>query len=59
MTKTGLELLWRQQEIVKLVDIFIFSGNNNDHRHVLHSISKNGTWISRFLSKELEVKAEK
>lgn len=59
MTETELKFLWRQQEIVKLVDIFIFSGNNNDHHHVLHSISKNGTWVSRFLSKKLEVEAEK
>ena len=59
MTKTQLELLCRQQEIVKLIDFFIFSDNNNNDDHVLDSISQNGKWISRGLSKELEVEAEK
>lgn len=59
MTKTELELLCRQQEIVKLIDFFIFGDNNNNDDHILGSISQNGTWISRGLSKELEVEAEK
>lgn len=59
MTKTELELLCRQQEIVKLIDFFILSDNNNDDEWVLGSISQNGKWISRVLSKELEVEAEK
>lgn len=58
MTKTELEFLCRQREIVKLVDIFIFSDNNNGHHHVPHSISQNGKWISGVLSKELEIEAE-
>lgn len=44
--------------MVKLVDIFIFSDDNNDHHHVPLSISHNGKWISGVLSKELEIEAE-
>lgn len=58
MTKTELEYSCRQREIVKLVDTFIFSDNNNDHHHVPHSISQNGKWISGDLSKELEIETE-
>lgn len=59
MTKAELELLCRQQEIVKLIDFFIFSDDNNDDHRVPDSISQNGKWISRVLSKELEVEAER
>lgn len=58
IAKTELELLYRQQEIVKLIDFFIFSDNNNNG-HVLDSISQNGKCISRVLSKESEVEVEK
>lgn len=59
MTKTELELLCKPQDIVKLTNFFLFSDNNNEHHCVPDSISQNGKWISRVLSKELEVEAEK
>lgn len=59
MTKTELELLCRQQEIVKLINFFIYNDNNNNDGHVLDSISQNGKWASRVLSKELEIEVEK